>query len=337
MTLSLLVLLLIAACKTPDAVAVDATTSSDSTDNYIEAIDAAATTALFGNDPKIEVLFGGMDWSEGPLVLPNGQVICSDVPNNHILGWAGQGSREWLDNSGNAANDYSSEPGSNGLALNAKGQLVLCQHGGRQVAIMNAPLDAPRPDYSPLATHYEGKRFNSPNDLVIAADGSVLFTDPIYGLPGRENSELQELDFCGVYRITPTGKVQLLTKEYSRPNGIGLSPDEQTLYIANSDRQRLILTATPILDENFRLGQPKILIDGTELVGQFPGSTDGLEVASNGRIFATAPGGVWVLEPDGTLLAKVRSEKPVSNVALSAREDWLYLTNDDQLIRVKLE
>ncbi|MBB4077728.1 gluconolactonase [Lewinella aquimaris] len=328
--LPLWLLLLAVGCRSK--VSGDVVTTDDN-GLRIEAFDEAATRSLFGETPVIEVLFGGMDWSEGPLVLPDGTVICSDVPRNHILQWVGDTSRVWLANSGAAANEYSGEPGSNGLALTADNQLLLCQHGSRRVARMEAPVTAPRAEYSTLADHYEGKQFNSPNDLVVARDGSVLFTDPPYGLP--RDAE-RDMDYCGVFRVDPRGTVTLLTKEYSRPNGIGLSPDEKTLYIGNSDGKRAVVTATPILDEEFTLGEARILIDATDLAGSVPGSPDGLAVAADGRIYATSPGGVWVIKPDGTLLSKIRSDAPVSNVELSPHEDWLYLTNDDRLVRVQL-
>ena len=299
----------------------------------VELTAPAKARQLFGAEPTFEVLLEGMDWSEGPLVLPDGRVLCSDVPRNQVLQWSTAGKGVYLDNSGDAADDYSREPGSNGLALNSTGELLLCQHGSRRIARMDAPLDAPAPTYTSLADRYQGKRFNSPNDLVVAADGSVLFTDPPYGLPRDEEPEL---DFCGVYRVDPRGRVSLLTKAYSRPNGIGLSPDGRTLYIGNSDGNRAVVTATPILDSAFTLGTPRVLLDATALTSELPGLPDGLAVSRNGRIFATGPGGVWVMEVDGSVIARVRSPAPVSNVALSLAEDWLYLTNDDRLVRVKM-
>lgn len=324
--------------KTETATAVTPPTAPQipQLDLKVEANDEAATRALIGEEPEFTVLIDKMEWSEGPLALPDGRVLCSDVPNNQIRYWKDGEVGVYMDNSGYARNDYSSEPGSNGLHLDAQNRLILCQHGSRRVAMMNARIEEPLPSFTTLADNYQGKKFNSPNDLVIASDGSILFTDPIYGLPGRENSEIRELDFCGVYRIKPDGEVQLLTKEYDRPNGIGLSPDEKTLYIGNSDRSNFVVTATPILDENFTLGEAKVLIDANKFVGKEIGSCDGLEVAKNGRIFATAPGGVWILEPDGKLVAKVRTGTPVSNVELSPAEDYLYLASDYYLIRLKL-
>ena len=230
----------------------------------VEMTAPAQAKQLFGSEPVFEVLLEGLDWSEGPLVLPDGRVLCSDVPRNHVLQWSATEQGVYLNDSGGATDDYSREPGSNGLALNAAGELLLCQHGSRRVARMDAPLEAPAPTYTSLADRYQGRRFNSPNDLVVAADGSILFTDPPYGLP----KDLEpELDFCGVYRVDPRGRVSLLTAEYSRPNGIGLSPDGKTLYLGNSDGKRAVVTATPILDSAFTLGAPRLLL-GRHLIGK---------------------------------------------------------------------
>jgi len=302
----------------------------------IEAANETASAKLFGAEPVFNVLLEGLDWSEGPLALPDGKVICSDVPQNVIRYYHQGETGTYLNNSGAVPKDYSHESGSNGLHLDAENRLILCQHGARQVARMNTPTSDPQESFTVLADNYQGKKFNSPNDLVIATDGSILFTDPIYGLPGGEDSELRELDFCGIYRIAPNGEVTLLTKEYERPNGIGLSPDERTLYVGNSDRSYFVVTAHPILDEKFTLGERRELINATNLVGKEIGSCDGLAVAKNGRIFATAPGGVWVLEPDGSLIAKIRTGQKVANVEISPAEDYLYLTSDYYLLSLKL-
>ena len=302
----------------------------------VEFINDVPGKQLLGVVPTFEVLHKGMDWSEGPLQLPDGRVICSDVPRNHILVYDKGKTEVYLDNSGSSPPNYSNEQGSNGLHLDQENRLLLCQHGARRVVRMEAPLDAPAHEFTVLADNYRGKRFNSPNDLVIAKDGSILFTDPIYGLPGQGDSPLREMDYCGVFRIDPAGGVHLMSKDYLRPNGIGLSPDNKTLYVADSDGSRLTLTATPILDDTFALGEPVHLIQAADLAGKAKGSTDGLAVGKNGRIFATAPGGVWVLEPDGSVIAKITTGLPVANVELAPNEDWLYMTSDYYLIRIKL-
>lgn len=307
-------------------------------DLKVEATDIMQSRKLFGTSPQFEVLFGGMEWAESPVQLPDGRIICSDGPNNRILFYDPATGEHgvYLYPAGSAADDYSSEPGSNGLHLDGDNRLLICQHGGRRVVRMEAPLSAPDTFFTVLADNYQGLRFNSPNDLTLTKDGSILFTDPIYGLPGRENSPDKELPYCGVFHLGSDGTLHLIDTSYLRPNGIDLSPDEKTLYVADSDQSRYVLTARPVLNDTFALGPPTRLIDAAHLSGKEPGSTDGLAVAENGRIFATAPGGVWVIEPDGTLIAKIRTGLPVANVGLSPAEDWLYLTSDYYLIRIKL-
>lgn len=301
----------------------------------VEAIDQPLTRRMFGKQPVFEVLMSGMGWAEGPVVLPDGSVMVSDVEQNRINHLVDGVKTTAFYPSGGVADNYSREPGSNGLALHPDGDLLLCRHGARDL-VKRALGKGQEGPVTVIADNFEGKKLNSPNDLVVASDGSILFTDPPYGLPGLWDSPLRELDFCGVYRAVSGQPLQLLTKAYSRPNGIGLSPDGKILYLANSDGSKAVVTATPILDEDFSLGVPRVLLDATELIGKEPGGTDGLHVAKNGRIFATAPGGVWVLEPNGRVIAKVRTGLKVANVTLDPSEDWLYLASDYYLIRIKI-
>lgn len=296
---------------------------------------------LFGEQPTFEVLISGLGWAEGPAVLPDGSVIVSDVENNRVMRWKDGEVSVAIPRSGGVDDDYSKEPGSNGLMMHPWGNLLLCRHGSRDVLMTDKRPDKPATDDVGLtvwASHYRGKRLNSPNDLVVTPNNQLLFTDPPYGLPGQWDSPERELDFCGVYHTTGDS-VHLLTKAYSRPNGIGLSPDNKTLYLSNSNAKRAVVTATPITFAEDplppTLGEPRILLDATHLVGKEPGVPDGLCVAKNGRIFATAPGGVWVLEPDGRVIAKVRTGLKVANVTLDPSEDWLYLASDYYLIRIK--
>ncbi len=304
----------------------------------ITGADAGAISAVFGNAPHYDILHRGTDWAEGPLFLEDGSILFSDVPRNHVLRWkpGWKKARVWLRNSGSAPDDYSREPGSNGLLVNHDNELVLCQHGARRVVRYLGPVSLPGSPFRAIATHYGGQRFNSPNDLVQAADGSILFTDPIYGLPGGAESPVREMDYCGVFRLAPDGKVLLLTRELTRPNGIGLSPDERTLYVSNSDPDRMVIMAYPVLDEEFTLGPGRVFHDATELVGTVPGSSDGMAVARNGMLFATTPGGVRVFRPDGTEVAKIVTGTRIANVALSPDEQYLCLASDYYLLRVRL-
>ncbi|MEM8585494.1 MAG: SMP-30/gluconolactonase/LRE family protein [Bacteroidota bacterium] len=292
---------------------------------------------VFGQQPEITSLFGGMEWSEGPLWLPEqGLIICSDVPNNHIQAWdEANGSRVWLSKSGKTTEGNQPEPGSNGLILDADGHLVACQHGNRQVARMLASLDDPKAEWEVLADNFEGKRLNSPNDLVYDSTGQLYFTDPPYGLAGQDDDPAKELDFSGVYRIDENGELSLLIQDLRRPNGIGLSPDGQTLYVANSDVEEAIIRAYA-LDQNHQIESELWTLDLTDRTADLPGLPDGLEVARDGQIFATGPGGLWVITPEGTPLVRLSTNYAVSNVELDTKEEYLYMTSDPYLVRVKL-
>lgn len=298
------------------------------------AIDTPTTYALFGDSLQMEVLFKDKGWLESPLVLPSGEVICSDVERNEILRWTGSGSEVYLDNSGGVADDYSREPGSNGLTLDRNGKLLLCQHGARRVVRLESDPADPDPVYTVLADRYDGKSFNSPNDLVVASDGSILFTDPPYGLPEGDRGEL---GYYGVYRIDTTGKVSLLTKAFTRPNGIALSPDESRLYVSQSDGQEPLVAQLAYAPGREIKSLIVKMLDRLDFATDAPGSCDGLELSPDGLLFATVPGGVAILDPTTLrVFSKITSDRPISNLTLSPQSDWLYLTNDDRLVRVKI-
>jgi gluconolactonase len=203
-------------------------------------------------DAVIQILAEGFEWSEGPLWIPDGNyLIFSDIPPNRIYKWSEADSIElYLEPSGYTGNaPRAGEPGSNGLLLDHEGALVLCQHGDRCVAKMNAPLSSPEPVFSSLADHYEGKKLNSPNDACYHSNGNLYFTDPPYGLEGNIDDPTKELDFQGVYMLSKDGILTVQTKDLSRPNGIALSPDEKTLYVANSDPEKAIWMAYDVLSD----------------------------------------------------------------------------------------
>jgi gluconolactonase len=227
------------------------------------------------------------------------------------------------------------EQGANGLTLDHQGRLLLCQHGDRRVARMDAPTSNPAPEFTTLASHYEGKRLNSPNDLVVHSSGAIYFTDPPYGLEGNVDDPAKELDFQGVYRIGPDGKLDLLTKELSRPNGIGLSPDEKKLYVANSDGSRPIWMVFDVRADGL-VENGRVFFNAAELAKGRRGGPDGLKVDVQGNLFATGPGGVVVLTPQGehlgTILAGV-----TANCAFGDDGSTLYMTSDDKLKRIRLK
>ncbi|MEO0334584.1 MAG: SMP-30/gluconolactonase/LRE family protein, partial [Bacteroidota bacterium] len=208
---------------------------------------------IISADAQLELLAEGFDWSEGPVWVneDGGYLLFSDIPPNRIYKWKeGDSISLYLHPSGFSGEDFTGrEPGSNGLLIDDGGNLVLCQHGNRQMARMSAPLSNPQPEYTEIVSEYEGKRLNSPNDAVFHSNGDLYFTDPPYGLPGGADSDAKELDFQGVYRFSASdSSLTLLTQDMSRPNGIGLSPDEKTLYVANSDSERAVWMAFDVLD-----------------------------------------------------------------------------------------
>lgn len=305
---------------------------------------SAAMEALVPSGAKVEVLAEGFAWSEGPVWVggEDGFLLFSDIPPNKVWRWkAGEGASVYLAQSGyldpiprpnHVAPD---EPGSNGLLLDAEGHLVLCQHGLRQVGRMTAPLDAPAPEFEPVATRWNGKRFNSPNDAIYRSNGDLYFTDPPYGLTGKMGDPEKEIDFQGVYRVTPSGEVTLLTREMTRPNGIAFSPDERTLYVANSDPERALWMAFPVKAEG-TLGQGRVLFDATHLVPDLPGLPDGMALDRSGNLFATGPGGVLVITPGGEHLGTILTGRPTSNCKFGGDGSTLYITADEVVARIEL-
>ncbi len=290
-------------------------------------------------DAKIEILAEGFDWSEGPLWLPERQsVLLSDIPPNKVFEWSdARGLQLYLTPSGYTGETArGGEVGSNGLILDAAGRLVLCQHGDRRMARMNAPLDNPKPEFTTLADAYEGQKLNSPNDAVYRSNGDLYFTDPPYGLEKNMKDPSKEIPFQGVYRLTADGKVHLLTKELSRPNGIAFSPDERTLYVANSDSDSAIWMAYDVTEDG-NVANGRVFFDATALAKKERGLPDGMKVTREGNIFATGPGGILIFNSSGKHLGTIKTGQATSNCAFNEDESALYITADMYLLRVKLK
>lgn len=305
---------------------------------FIEVIDSSIEK-LLNKDATVEVLAEGYQWTEGPVWVPSAKyLLFSDIPNNKIVKWKqGEGASLYVTPAGHAGKvDRTGEAGSNGLMLNAKGQLVLCQHTARQIAIMSTDLSNPTPEYTTITGEYEGKKFNSPNDLDIHSNGDIYFTDPPYGLEKGMDDPSKELDFQGVYRWSAKdNSTQLLHRDLSRPNGIALSPDEKTAYVANSDAASAIWMAFDITEDG-SFSNGRIFYDATPDAKELPGMPDGMDVAVDGTIYATGPGGVYVFAPSGKLLGRIRTGQNTANCTI-AGDGYLYMTADDYLIRVKLK
>jgi gluconolactonase len=222
------------------------------------------------------------------------------------------------------------EPGTNGLTLDKEGHLVACDHGDRRLYRLQS--DGTK---KTLVDRYEGKRLNSPNDLCYKSNGDLYFTDPPYGLEKNWDDPARELDFCGVYRLGKDGKVTLLTKELTRPNGIAFSPDEKTLYVAQSDPEAAIWRAFDLNDDGTLSGS-RVLFDATKWAkAGLKGLPDGMKVDKDGNLWATGPGGVVVLDKGGKHLGTINTGEATANCAWGGDGSMLYVTADMHIARIK--
>ncbi len=289
----------------------------------IERLDPALDD-LLAKDAAIEVLASGFTWSEGPTWF-DGSVVFSDVPNNIAYRWkeGDKAAAVFLKPSGSSTGDGQ---GSNGLSHDAKGQLLLCQHGNRCIARLEKDGK-----FTKLTDKFEGKRFNSPNDLVVHSDGTIFFTDPPYGLKGGMTSAEKELDFSGVFRLGTDGKVTALVKNLAFPNGIALSPNEKTLYVAVSEQLKPHIMAYDLDGKNGRL-----VFDATSLRSpERKGSCDGMKVDQQGNLWCTGPGGVLILDKSGKHLGTILTGQPTGNCTFGDDGSTLYITANMFLVRVK--
>ena len=292
---------------------------------------------LIDKNAKIELLAEGFDWAEGPVWVDrlNG-VLFSDVPNNKVYMWnEKKGLSIFIEPSG--MTNYSptnKSDGSNGLALDKNGNLILCQHGDRTIARLKK-WNFKKPSFDIIVEKYEGKRLNSPNDLVFDKSGSIYFTDPPYGLKIQDDDPLKELNFNGIYRWSESKGIELLSKSMKRPNGIILSEDEKTVYVGNSDKDNNVIIAFD--NDKNGLVNERVFFDGNKLSKNRVGLFDGLKLHSSGIIFTTGPGGVLLLDSKGKHLGTIMPGKATANCAFDSDESYLYLTSDNVLARIKLK
>ena len=294
---------------------------------------------LIPADAKIEILADGHQWTEGPLWLPTlNKLIYSDIPNNAIYEWSDErGKNLYLKPAGFTGHvPRSGEGGANGLLLDEDGSLILCQHGDRRIAKMDSPLSDPKADFVTITDSYNGKRLNSPNDAAYHKNGDLYFTDPPYGLEKGENDPAKEIGFQGVYKVDKNGKTVLLSKDFTRPNGIAFSPDYKKLYVANSDPKKAYWKIYDV-DKDGMLKNGKIFYDVTDKVGKMKGLPDGMKVHPNGWVFATGPGGVLVFTSEGKHLGTLFTGEATANCAFNEDLSVLYMTADDYLTRIKMK
>ncbi len=292
----------------------------------------AALDAIVAADARIEKLQSHFMFTEGPLWTgaSRAALLFSDVRGNAIYRWDAASGEISDFSKPNFAGEYEEGRfiGPNGLTLDAQRRVVACEHGNRRIVRFEA--DGSR---TVLADKYRGKRLNSPNDIVYKSDGWAYFTDPPYGLAGGDEDPDKDLAFNGIYRLSPDGEVELLNRELTRPNGLAFSPDEKTLYVANSDPRRKIWMAYPVRDDG-RLGEGRVFYDATAVDAD--GLPDGLKTDTKGNLYLTGPGGVWIFTPGGKHLGTIRPEETPSNVGWGDDGHMLYITARGGLYRIRL-
>jgi gluconolactonase len=295
----------------------------------VERLDPALD-ALIAPGATVEKLAEGFNWSEGPTWF-KGAVVFSDVPENIVYRWAPGATKAeiFLKPSGMTTPTAGfREQGSNGLSVDAKGSLIICQHGDRRIARFVGDGK-----FETIADRYDGKKFSSPNDLAIRKNGDIYFTDPPYGLEKLNDSPLKEISWNGVYRVDGAGKVSLLTKAVTFPNGIAFSPDEKVLYVANSGTAQIF--AYDVRADG-SIGKERVFFDAQPLrAKKLKGSCDGMKVDAQGNVWATGPGGVLVISPEGKHLGTILTNNATGNCCWGDDGSTIYITADMYLARVK--
>ena len=289
---------------------------------------------LIEKSAKIEILADGFEWSEGPVWSSQlNSVLFSDVPENVIYSWnedKGLGTfTRPIGYSGKVPN--LKKAGTNGLTIDADGNLIICMHGDRKITRLEK-LNINRK--VTLVNSFDGNLLNSPNDLVYDSKGNLYFTDPPYGLLEGDNDKLKEIEFNGVYKVSPNGDIEVLVKNLTRPNGISISNDEKILYVANSDKNNPVIMQYDLSEEGAK--NPSVFFDGRELTKKDIGVFDGLKVHPTGNVFATGPGGVLVIKENGDHIGTIRTEVRTANCAFDENFQYLYMTSDMFLTRIKL-
>jgi gluconolactonase len=306
----------------------------------IERLDPAMD-ALLAPDAKIEKLAEGFRWAEGPTWYVekdrNNKVVFSGIVFSDVLGNTSYRWQEgwnhaevFLRPSGlNVNTPGFHERGSNGMTRDNDGKLIICQHGERRVVRFEDGA------FTVLADRYEGKRFNSPNDIVVKKDGNIYFTDPPYGLEGTHASKLRELDFSGVYRVAPDGKVTLLTREFECPNGIAFSNDEKTLYIENTDSALPIIAAYDVKEDGTIANRRTFFDEKPYIDPKYPGLPDGMKLDKDGNIWTGAFGGITVISPAGKVIGRLYTGEQTANCNWGDDGSTLYIAADYFLLRIK--
>jgi len=310
----------------------------------IQKLDPSLDQIVPANAKLERVATGFNKWTEGPVWTHAGTLLFAEIPANNIIVWApGQAAKVFIHPSGYQGTEpfQGPEPGSNGMTLDADGRVTVAGHARRNVWRLETL--SPEAQITVLADSYQGKKLNSPNDLVYKSDGSLYFTDPPYGLPTQDDKDPQkELQVNGVFRIpgarqqkpgTPPdrSKLQLVIKDLERPNGIAFSPDEKFLYIAESGRNIWLRYR---VQPDGSVSDGKVFLDASS--DKATGGPDGIRVDKKGNLYGSGPGGVWIISASGQHLGTVKVPERVSNVAWGDDGKTLYITASTSVYRIKL-
>ena len=266
---------------------------------------------IISPEAKVEKLAGGFRFVEGPVWIPKGYLVFSDIPANHLIKWSREtGATVFREDSQNA----------NGNTLNLKKQLVTAEHSGRRVSVTGEDGEI-----KTLVSEFEGKKFNSPNDVVVKSDGTYWFTDPDYGLGGKK----KEQDGNFVYRFDPsTGKTTALVKDFDKPNGLCFSPDEKKLYVADSGKPRHIRVFDVQNDGTIANGKVFCAID--------KGGPDGIRCDADGRVWSSAGDGVHIFATDGSLIGKILVPESAANLCFGGKDGkTLFITARTSLYAIE--
>ncbi len=289
--------------------------------------------ALIPPGALLERVAEGIEWAEGPVWdAKDGSLLFSDVPRNGVFRWkAGSGVTLIIQRSGysGTAAFRGAEPGSNGLVFDREGRLVMCQHGDRRIVRRE-----PDGRITVLADRYQGKRLNSPNDLVFGPTGDLYFTDPPFGLAGTFTDPAKELPFQGVYHLSREGTLTLLARDLRAPNGIGFSPDGKTLYVSSQEQDGAIWMAYPVL-ANGDVGPGRQFANARAYMKEGEGVADGLKIDRNGNVFAAGPGGIHVFAPDGTRLGRIVTGVKTGNLNWGEDGSVLYIAANHDILRLR--
>ena len=292
---------------------------------------------LINKEAKVEIIGEGFQFTEGPFwVAKEKMLLLSDVPGNTVYKWTEEKGKEIYLQPGGYTDTAKRGGflGPNGLIVK-DGKLLICQHGDRRIAMMDAPLSAPKSNFITVAGEYNGKKLNSPNDLFLAKNGDIYFTDPSYGFVGGMRDPKKEISYQGVYKVDKAGLVTLLIDSIEQPNGIGIMPDGKTLIVSNSDIRKKRWHAYDIAP-NGSLANARVFYDVSN--EKEPGVCDGFKINKEGNVFAAGPGGIWIFTKTGMLIGKIKlNGVTASNCALTPDGKTIFITANTYLLRVKMK